>query len=257
MLGAIALAVMGFILGLLGAGGALLTLPILTLFWGIPASDGTGMSLFIIGTVSLVGALLESRSGALRLRRVLGIAIPSLLTVAVVRRLLLPLLPETLIFGPLTLTLDRALGLGFGVVVLAAAAAMLRARDEPTQEEPGLAQLAGRGVLVGAISGTFGAGGGFIIVPVLRRSLRFPMREAVATSLGIITINCAVGVLAGLHAFPPELWDKTFAASGIALVGMAIGKTLQSRIPTSALQKAFLVLLVTVGIAMLAINAAV
>ena len=255
MLGAIALAVMGFILGLLGAGGALLTLPILTLFWGIPASDATGMSLFIIGTVSFVGAALESRSGALRLRRVLGIAIPSLLTVAVIRRIALPALPDVLSFGPLTLTLDRALGLGFGIVVLTAAAAMLRARDETTLE-PRLSQLLGRGLLVGAISGTFGAGGGFIIVPVLRRSLRFPMREAVATSLGIITVNCAVGVIAGLHAFPKELWNQTFLACGIALGGMAIGKTLQSRIPASALQKGLLVLLVTVGIAMLVINAA-
>lgn len=256
MLGAIALAVMGFILGLLGAGGALLTLPILTLFWGIPASDATGMSLFIIGSVSLVGAVLESRSGALRLRRVLGIAVPSLLTVAFFRSLIIPALPETLRFGPLVLTLDRALGLGFGAVVLAAAVAMLRARDE-TSMEPRLSQLVGRGVLVGAISGTFGAGGGFIIVPVLRRSLRFPMREAVATSLGIITINCTVGVLAGLHAFPSALWNQTFAATGIALVGLALGKTLQTRIPTPLLQKAFLALLLIVGFTMLALNAAV
>jgi uncharacterized membrane protein YfcA len=254
MLGAIALTLMGFTLGLLGAGGALLTLPILTLLWGIPASDATGMSLFIIGSVSLAGALLEAKSGDLRLKRVLAIALPSLVTVALFRNVLVPALPKSFSWGEMHLTLDRALGLGFGVVVLAAAFAMMRARKESSQE-PRLFQMVTRGVFVGAISGTFGAGGGFMIVPVLRRSLQFPMRQAIATSLGIITINSAVGVVAGLRTFPSGLWVKTLSATAIALIGMAVGKAFQSKIPTSALQKAFLALLLIVGIAMLAINA--
>ena len=98
--------IMGITLGLVGAGGSLLTIPVLVYVSGIPAVMATSYSLFIVGTTALVGAMEYWKRGLLHLKTAIVFVLPSLAAVLVVRKIVLPMLPDT-IFQLSTLTVTK------------------------------------------------------------------------------------------------------------------------------------------------------
>lgn len=235
----------GFSLGLIGGGGSILTVPILVYVIGDSVSAAVGTSLAIVGLNAAAGCV-----GHWRYRRVhpkIGLVFGAAGTVGA-------------FFGAWLghfLPAKEILFL-FSLLMIAAAIAMLhRARrraprdvhsgfeERYTTQDWGKVLVAGAGV--GVLTGVFGVGGGFVIVPALVLILGIPMRLAVGTSLLIIAINSAAGLIAHLQYGGVSVLTTTLFVCG-GLLGTLAGTSLTGRVPETRLQQVFAYGVVTVAV---------
>jgi uncharacterized protein len=239
LVGFVLAALVGLSLGLLGGGGSLLTVPILVYVLGFGAKTAIAVSLAIVGTTSLIGALAHWRAGNVRLRTALVFGAVAMAGAFAGARL------ATLLSGAVQLTL-------LGVVMLMAAVAMFRGGigrgDAPVGGSGGsLALLLASAFGVGALTGIVGVGGGFLIVPALVLLARVPMKQAVGTSLLVIAMNSVSG-FAGYVGRVAVPWGFTAAFTGIAILGILAGTALVRFASQAQLKHAFAVFLVGVGV---------
>lgn len=233
----------GLVIGLAGGGGSILTVPIFVYLFGIQPVLATTYSLFVVGVTSLVGSLTHIWNRRVDLRITSAFALPSFLSVYLTRRLLVPALPDPLFrFGMVAISKNEAILYFFAFVMVMAARAMIW-HQQPEQGEaadgkPRYQMLALDGLAVGLLTGTIGAGGGFLIVPMLVLLAGLPIHRAVATSVLIIAVNSFVGFLGDIHH--TEL-DYTFLLpfTGLSVVGILIGLSLARFIPPTKLKKGF------------------
>ena len=234
----------GVSLGLLGGGGSILAVPLLVYVAGIDVHVAIGMSLAIVGTTSLVGALVHARGGRVDLRAALlfgaagmtGAPVGAQVSHAVPRQVLLLL---------------------FAGLMIAVGGLMLRGRRTPgtasTASRRNLAAVLGAGVGVGALTGFLGVGGGFLIVPALTLLARLPIHTAVGTSLLVIAVNAAAGLAGHLRQGPMPL-DLTAAFTTASVIGALVGVPLAARVDAARLRRAFAVFVIVIGLALLAAN---
>jgi uncharacterized membrane protein YfcA len=258
-LGLAAMALVGVTLGLMGGGGAILTVPIFLHLFHLTLAEATTYSLFLVGTVALMGAGLMARRGLVDLRAAVWFALPAFAAVAATRRFLVPALPAH--FGPWER--DQVLVVLFALLMASTAVAMLRPRPDSPSQSAGLkhseaepaAKVPGGGILqslmVGLLTGVFGAGGGFLIVPALVLVHRLPMARAVGTSLLIIASNALVGFASDNSVRPHADWPLLLQGTAIAAVGMLIGSALSTHVPAARLRQGFGVFLLAMGAWML------
>jgi len=233
----------GLVIGLAGGGGSILTVPIFVYLFGIPPVLATTYSLFVVGTTSLVGSLNHLWKRQVDLRVTATFALPSFVSVYFTRRLLVPLLPDPLIrYGEWVLAKDRAILYFFAIVMLLAARAMIWSQSpeqgEAADGRPRYGNLALDGLAVGLLTGTIGAGGGFLIVPMLVLLAGTPIRRAVASSVLIIAVNSFVGLLGDL-AHTRLDWAFLLPFTGLSVLGIFLGLGLTHRIPPAKLKKGF------------------
>jgi uncharacterized membrane protein YfcA len=230
----------GLSLGALGAGGSILTVPILVYVPGMPAQSAAGTSLAIVGLNAAAGALDHLRRGRSLPRTGLAFGLSGLLGA------LSGAWPNHAVRADLVLAL-------FALLMPGAAWSLLRRRAAPDagdfSEHYGAAvwpRLVAAGMAVGLLTGLFGVGGSFLIVPALALVLGLPMRLAVGTSLLAIALNALWGVL-GYPRFGGPDWALTglFALGG--LVGVLLGGKLAGRLPERALRSAFAGVIVAVA----------
>jgi len=230
----------GLLLGLVGGGGSILTVPILVYVLDQGVHEATATSLVIVGATALFGVVPHARAGRVAPRTALlfgGAGIAGAFAGTALNRL---------VSGPVILLL-------FGVLMLVVAARMGLGR-QPSGEGGGEAIVHGvrwpvlvAGLVVGVLTGFFGVGGGFLIVPALVLVLGFPMRLAVGTSLVIIAINSAAGVVAHLSTGGIDLpVALLFVAGGV--VGATLGGRLTGRVDEARLARGFAALVALVGI---------
>jgi len=236
--------VMGMTLGLLGGGGAILTVPILVYLFGHAATLATQESLLVVGLVSALGLIQYARRGGVEFRTALFFSMPSFLGVLISRRIALPLIPEQIrLGGDVVLSKDNLLMVVFAGIMLAAAKAMIRPRAPglASREAASIGRIAPQGLGVGMVTGVVGAGGGFLIVPALTGLLKVPMERAVGTSLLIITLNSLFGFLMSLNPAVLESLNWGFLGVFLALasIGMILGGRLNSLIPPAKLKVGF------------------
>ena len=240
--------VIGLTLGLMGSGGSILTVPMLTYLLGHESKVAVAESLAIVGAIATVAVLPYARSKQVDWRSVLFFGVPGMAGTYVGAWI------AGFISGALQLTL-------FAIVMLAAAATMFRkskpARDDDTgPEQPSGRQsfwmIAAEGLVVGTMTGLVGVGGGFLIVPALAVLGGLPMRVAIGTSLAVIAMNSACGLykyLDVLESMGQSIdWRTVGAFAVIGIVGSLTGKRIGSRIDQQALRRAFAVFLVVMGI---------
>lgn len=244
--------VIGVVIGGLGGGGGVLTVPVLVYLLGRTAQDATASSVLIVGVTAAVGVLARTRSGVLHWRVGLAfgaVGIPS----AAVGTLLNDRVAEPVLL------------LSFAASTLLAAVAMLlgtrTAPTHPSGAPDGAVAVGSRpavrtvstglaivssGAVIGFLTGFLGVGGGFLMVPALVIILRLPMTHAVGTSLLIITVNSAAALAtrAGVAAFD---WDLLVPFTGAAIAGGFVGKCVSDRVASATLSRAFAVLLLLVG----------
>lgn len=251
-LGYLCALVVGLVLGLLGGGGSILSVPILVYLFGLPASVATAYSLFLVGVSSFVGAMAYWRSRLLDAQVGAVFLLPSMLGVGISRRGVLPSLPPVLFeSGSLVLTKDRLILLVFSGVMALASYSMLRPRGSPDPETASARsrpfRLAAYGLFAGLLMGFVGAGGGFLVVPVLVALGRVEMKRAVGTSLFIITVSSLFGFSTDLLAGLSIDWPLLVAFTGLAVVGVVTGARLSHRVPSVSLKKAFGLMVLAVG----------
>jgi uncharacterized membrane protein YfcA len=219
----------GVALGLLGGGGSILTVPLLTYVGGLAPAQAVAASLFVVGVTAAVGAVGHARAGRVRWRTGLLFGGAGMVG-AFAGGLLGAHLP-----GAVLLT-------AFAVVMLATAIAMLRGRRQPRPAPLPSELPVGRavldGALVGLVTGLVGAGGGFLVVPALALLGGLPMPVAVGTSLVVIAMKSFAG-LGGYLTTVSIPWGTTLAVTAAAVLGAVVGGRLVARVPQDALGRAF------------------
>lgn len=233
---AVAALVIGATLGLLGAGGSIMTVPLLVYVVGLGARMAMAMSLIVVGVTSATAALLHARDGRVRL----GLALPFAMAGA----------PGSLAGSALAHHVpERALLFIFAAFMIAAAVALRRRRDDDegaATPPPARLVVAAAGFVLGFVTGLLGAGGGFLIVPTLVLLFHVPMREAIGSSLVVITANAVVGLAARVHAVHFDL-GLTALLTAAAVVGAVLGQGLSAKVPQATLRRWFSTLVIVVA----------
>ena len=252
--GYISAAAIGLSLGLIGGGGSILTVPVLVYLFHVDPLPATTYSLFIVGMTSMFGAGAHLRLGNINWKVTAMFGVPSVISVTLVRGVVVPAIPATLLtVGGFTLTKSLALLLLFAVLMVASATKMLQRQDHGhplhtvTDGSHNYWGIALKGLMVGAITGLIGAGGGFLIIPALVLMAGLPMKQAVGTSLTIITLNASVGFASSLEKMPTLDWSLLLALSAIAAAGILAGTAMSRRISNEKLKPAFGWFVLTVG----------
>lgn len=232
----------GLSLGLLGGGGSILTLPVLHYVFGIEAHDAIAMSLVVVGATSATALIPYARAGRVRWRLGLAFGAASMAAAFAGGRL------GALLPGGFLIAAFAVLMLGAGLAMLARARAPLVACDA---EEVRLTKVIAIGLGVGVLTGTLGAGGGFVIVPALTLIGGLAMREAIGTSLLVIAMNSIAG-LAGTAGHATLDMRIVVAVTAIAMAGSIAGARIARRLSAQVLQRAFGWFVIAVGVLILA-----
>lgn len=241
ILGYIGALIVGLVLGLIGGGGSILTVPLLVYLLGYNPIVATAYSLFVVGTSSMVGTYQKYKKGLVDFKTGLAFSFPSFIAVYLSRRYLVPGIPDTLFsIGDYTLTKDMGIMLFFAVIMLFAAVSMIKkGKDEDTLStgQPYYKTFV-QGLIIGTITGLIGAGGGFLYVPALVLWANIPMKKAVGTSLVIVTINSLIGFLGDVQTLDIE-WAFLLIFTGISIIGIIFGVFLSKFVISSKLKKSF------------------
>ncbi|MCA0388104.1 MAG: sulfite exporter TauE/SafE family protein [Bacteroidetes bacterium] len=232
--------IVGVVMGLTGAGGSILTVPVFAYLLKLDVLTATTYSLFVVGTTSLVGATKNMVSRNIDIKPALYFAVPSLIMVVVTRAIIVPLIPDLLLSdsGFQVTRQNFLLGL-FAVMIVYAGISMLRKRDSEMVVEQNNKRLFTQGAILGVVMGLLGAGGGFMIVPVLVLFAGMEMKKAIGTSLLIISINALSGFFAGFLTIQHIDWVLLIKFSLLMIAGILTGGYFTPKIDTVTLKKGF------------------
>src|SRR6478735_6163232 len=219
----------GVALGLLGGGGSILTVPLLAYVAGMDAKEAIATSLLVVGVTSAVGAISHARAGRVQWRTGLIFGVVGTAG-AYGGGLLARFIPGTVLL------------IGFAVIMITAAIAMLRGRrDLSTGSGPHslpVIKVVLEGLVVGLVTGLLGAGGGFLIVPALALLGGLPMPVAVGTSLIVIAMKSFAGLGGYLSSVQID-WTVAGAVTAAAALGALLGARLTAKVDPDALRKTF------------------
>lgn len=230
----------GLSLGLLGSGGSILTVPVLVYLVEQDPKVAIAGSLMIVGIISLFSAIPYARQGLVNWRTVVLFGIPGMVgaVIGAWAAHYVSNAVQMLIFSSLML---MAAWLMFKPVKL----------DGVEQKERAMSKIALDGLIVGAVTGLVGVGGGFLIIPALVLLGGLSMRLAVGTSLVIITIKSFAGFVEYLQVLKAlELsldWNIIWIFSAIGVAGGWLGHRLSNKIDQASLKKGFAVFLILMG----------
>ncbi len=247
LLGYFGASLVGISLGLLGGGGAILAVPLFVYFFSLPPSLATTYSLFVVGVSSLIGFVRNFRQGQVDLRAGFYFAVPSFLGVLLVRRWLLPIIPDQWVWGPVLFNKEVVILSSFAVVMVMAALAMLLPRASAAKDPAAPGVFALKALGVGAVTGFVGAGGGFLIVPSLVRMSGLGMKVAVGTSLGVIAANSLLGFFGDLWARTPMDFGLLLRVGALAVAGIFVGSYWSQHTSEARLKPAFGIFVLLLG----------
>lgn len=231
----------GVVLGLLGGGGSILSIPILVYLFQIEPVMASAYSLFVVGATSLVGAVPKYREHLVNLKTGILFGIPSIVAIFVTRHWIVPAIPPVVFqFDNFELT-KRELLLGlFALLMVLASFQLIRAKREMSSDNRKFRVflVIVEGVLIGFLTGLVGAGGGFLIIPALVFLTGLPFKTAVGTSLFIIAVNSLVGFIGDLLNHTID-WPFLLIVTALAIGGILIGNFFSRRIAALYLRKTF------------------
>lgn len=232
-------AAIGLSLGLTGAGGSIVTLPVLVYLAGVPPGEAVGLSLLVVGAAAAAGAIQRWRAGDFHPRAALTFAASGMAG-------------AWLGAGFTHLVPPRLLMTLFALLMLSVAGRMLLSRDGETEMEPECRpwRCLGAGGATGILTGFLGVGGGFLLMPALIRFARLPLRMATGTSLAVIAFNSLAGFLAHLGSGPVR-WPLAGTFVTLAVAGTITGSLLSSALPVARLRQGFAVMVMLTGVLVL------
>lgn len=245
ILGYLGALVVGLVLGLIGGGGSILTVPILVYLMGFNPIIATAYSLFVVGVTSSIGAFKNFKKGLVDLKTAVIFAIPAFIAVYITRRFLVPMLPDVVFtLGNLEVTKTIFIMVFFAIIMLLASFSMIRNKKNNTTEtssqklQYNYPLIAAEGSVVGALTGLVGAGGGFLIIPALVLLVKLPMKKAVGTSLLIISVKSLIGFIGDIQNLTID-WKFLLSFTTISVVGIILGVYTSKFISGKHLKKGF------------------
>lgn len=240
----VSILIMGMLLGLMGGGGSILSVPIFIYLMELAEKEAIATSLLVVGTTSLFSLLIYLYKKQVDIR--IG-AIFSVFSMAgaFMGGWLARYVPPTVLV------------LLFAVMMVAASFAMLKGRKESADvtasapKDLPMMKIAAEGIVVGIVTGLVGAGGGFLVVPALVLLSGLPMKRAVATSLMIIVLK-SYSAFAGYLSHTSIDFGVAGSVIGLSIVGAMIGVALSSVVSGQRLRKGFGVFVLMMGVFVLA-----
>jgi uncharacterized membrane protein YfcA len=252
-------AFIGISLGLIGAGGSILTVPVLVYMAHVEPVLATAYSLFVVGSTALVGGVRNSFKKLVDFKTAFLFGIPSIVAVYVTRAWIMPAIPVS--FDVLGFGISKGTGLLllFAGLMLATSFSMIRNGSERKELEEvgehvhshhfGLVLLEGVGV--GMLTGLVGAGGGFLIIPALVLLAGLEMKMAVGTSLFIIAMKSLIGFTGDIQIGTSIDWPFLLMFTGSSVIGIFVGSWLAHYVHGERLKKAFGWFVLVMGIYMI------
>ena len=242
ILGYVAALFVGVSLGLIGGGGSILTVPVLVYLFHVSPLIATSYSLFIVGTTSLVGAVKNYYKGQISIRTSVVFGSSSIVTVFLIRRLVIPLIPKVIFnIGSFEVTQNLLTMLVFAALMLSASFSMISSNGieaKSSTRKFAIEKIILFGILIGLVTGFLGAGGGFLIIPTLVLIMKLPMKQAIGTSLLIIAFNSLIGFTGDFGHFQLN-WPFLLSITALAIIGLFIGNALGAKIKGQRLKKGF------------------
>jgi uncharacterized membrane protein YfcA len=233
-------------LGMFGSGGSILTVPILVYLLQVNPVEATTYNLFVVGITSAIGFGTYFRKNLVDVRIAIFFAIPSIASVFIMRKFMLPNIPESVIkFGDVVVSKNEFIMILYGILMVAAAASMIW--QSGIKENTGhefkpvrYLELFALGSISGILTGMFGMGGGFIIIPALVLFARVPILMSVGTSLLIIAFNSLSGF--GVEVFSRHNgmdYHLIFLFTLLAITGLFIGLSFSLKLYPAQMKKLF------------------
>jgi uncharacterized membrane protein YfcA len=231
----IAGAFIGAVLGFVGAGGAMLSVPILIYLFNFTPHQATTAALAVVFLAALSGALPKMRSREILYRDAFVISGIGLIT--------------NIGFSSIADSFsEKFITTGFAVILTIAGLSMLRSPIKDQQKRMPVTTLIFLSLVIGSMTGIFGIGGGFLAIPVLVLFFGTPQKVAAGTSLLIISLNSLIALLAHYKVWGDVDWHipaiMAISAVIIASVSSHFGKVASPEL----LRKAFAGLLFSIAV---------
>lgn len=231
----------GIVLGLLGGGGSILAVPIFLYVFGVDPKPAIAMSLAVVGMSAFVGFLGHWRQGSVNLRVGLPFGAVAMVAAFFTARV------ADRVPAAIQLSLFAAFAFTAAIVMLLDSLRPLRAAPAAPRGVPRFTPvLALESIGVGALTALIGAGGGFVIVPALVYLAGVGVREAVGSSLLIITLNALSGFVGYIGQEPID-WALVGTFTGVAAVGAVLGTRLNRRVSQVRIKQGFALLILGLG----------
>jgi uncharacterized membrane protein YfcA len=234
----------GLSLGMIGAGGSILTVPVFIFILKVDPLTSSIYSMFIVGISSLAGGIKYIFNKLVDIRTTNVFGIPSVTGVLIARKFIFPSIPDQIFsIGGFIVSKKILFMLCISVLMLMASVRMLCAASPKkvtlsvgTPVKTGFLII--QGLIVGIITGLFGIGGGFLIVPALYFWSRLPMKKAVGTTLLIIAMN---SLFSFFTSYSSSLinWSLLLRFSLGAVIGILIGTQIAEKISGNYLKRIF------------------
>ena len=244
----------GVILGLVGGGGSILTVPLVHYVFGEPMLLATTYSLFVVALSAAFGSIQRIRNNEVDFHKAFVFVVPSMLTAIAIRMWVMPEIPVDFTIFSMSLHRATIITILLILVMVYTAVRTLLNKKPPKPDPVSSVTIVLFGILTGLLSGFIGAGGGFIIVPILL-GMGLDMKKAVATSMFIIAIQSGIALIGDF--FNPEIleiginWPLLLAITAVTIIGVFLGNSFQKKVSTSWLKKAFSILLLAVALGLL------
>ena len=243
LLGFFGALIIGVVLGLIGGGGSILTVPVLVYLLAITPVTATAYSLFVVGTASLVGAINNMKKKLVDFRTATVFAIPAFIAVYATRKFMVPAIPEHIVsLRGFELTKPIGIMLFFAVIMIVASISMIKNNGKEERQETvvkyNYALIILEGIVVGLLTGIVGAGGGFLIIPALVLLAKLPMKKAVATSLLIIAVKSLIGFIGDVQNLDID-WAFLLIFTSLSIAGIFLGGYLNKFIDGKKLKTGF------------------
>jgi uncharacterized membrane protein YfcA len=242
----------GVVLGLVGGGGSILTVPLVHYFFGESMFLATTYSLFVVTVASGIGVLQRIKQNEVDFKKGVIFVIPSMVIAFGIRAFIMPMFPISFSLVEWELSRDIVITILLVIVMFYVGFRTLFSLKTPSAKTTSVTVIILFGVLTGALCGFIGAGGGFIIVPILLR-MGMNMKRAVGTSLFIIMVQSAVALMGDLST--KEImeegginWPILLSITAATVVGVYFGSRFQKKMTGTILRKIFSVLILMVAI---------
>jgi uncharacterized protein len=241
----------GLLMGLIGAGGGILSTTILVYLFGVSPALSASYTLLNVSIISLVGSVGYYSKKRVDFKIGLFFAIPSLILVICMRKWIMPAIPEHIFqFQHLVFTKNLLILLVFAALMIAISCNMVFG-STPAERGPAYEVSPGKlfllGCAVAVLTGFAGIGGGFIIVPALVYFAKLNIKMAVGTSLFIIFVNTTVGFISDFSSGLVFDWGFVLKFIGITLAGMLISSRFSKSVNSVQLKKIFGISIFIIG----------
>jgi uncharacterized membrane protein YfcA len=232
----------GISLGLIGGGGSILTVPILVYFADIPPVLATSYSLLIVGVGAAIAAYQKQKSGLVKLNKAIYFGLPSIISIYLTRNYILPSIPEEILtVNGFIISKELFVMLFFAFIMFLASFSMINGKNDNDIKSKELhkAKIGVIGFVVGLLVGIVGAGGGFLIVPSLVSFMGLKTKEAIGTSLLIISFNSLFGFLGDYISGVRLDYQFLLVFIVISVIGIFVGNKLSIYVTGNKLKKSF------------------